>query len=73
MQQMFFSFISSPDIFVANRKKGSPHFRTVREYNIVTQGYGRASDCIRCGQCEAVYPQHLPVMELLENCRDMEA
>ena len=55
-----------PDIFtVANRRKGSPHFRTVREYNIVTQGKGKASQCLECGQCEAACPQGLPVMSLL--------
>ena len=66
--------IPVPEIFaVANRKKGSPHFRTVREYDIVTQGRGRASACIRCGQCEGACPQHLPIIGLLEACRDMEA
>ena len=66
--------IPVPEIFaVANRKKGSPHFRTVRECDIVTQGRGRASDCIRCGQCEGACPQHLPIIGLLEACRDMEA
>ena len=66
--------IPIPDIFtVANRRKGSPHFRTVREYNIVTQGKGKASDCIQCGQCEGACPQHLPIISLLENCREMEA
>ena len=58
--------IPIPDIFtVANRRKGSPHFRTVREYNIVTQGKGKASQCLECGQCEAACPQGLPVMSLL--------
>ena len=66
--------IPIPEIFtVANRRKGSPQFRTVREYNIVTQGKGRASDCVQCGQCEGVCPQHLPIIELLEKCRSMEA
>ena len=65
--------IPIPEIFsVANRKKGSPHFRTVREYNIVTQGRGRASECIQCGQCEGACPQHLPIIELLEQSRSME-
>ena len=65
--------IPIPDIFtVANRCKGSPHFRTVREYNIVTQDRGRASDCVQCGQCEEACPQHLPIITLLEQCREME-
>ena len=65
--------IPIPEIFtVANRRKGSPHFRTVREYTIVTQEKGRASDCVQCGQCEGACPQHLPIISLLENCREME-
>ena len=65
--------IPIPDIFtVENRKKGSPEFRTKREYVIVTQGKGKASDCIQCGQCEAACPQHLPIIELLQQCRSLE-
>jgi predicted aldo/keto reductase-like oxidoreductase len=65
--------IPIPEIFtVENRKKGSPEFRTKREYTIVTTGRGRASDCIACGQCEAACPQHLPIISLLEQCRSME-
>ena len=65
--------IPIPDIFtVANRRKGSPHFRTVREYNNVTMGKGRASDCVQCGQCERACPQHLPIISLLEKGREME-
>ena len=58
-----------PEIFnVVNRSRGSAQFRTVREYNIVTLGKGKASDCVRCGQCEAACPQHLPIMDLLVQC-----
>ncbi len=65
--------IPIPEIFnVANRKKGSPRFRTVREYNIVTQDKGKASDCIECGQCEAACPQHLEIIDLLKSFRELE-
>ena len=65
--------IPIPEVFnVVNRKKGSPEFRTKREYTIVTQNKGKASDCIACGQCEAVCPQHLPIIELLQDCRALE-
>ena len=65
--------IPIPEIFtVENRKAGSPFFRTLREYSIVTQGKGKASDCIACGQCENACPQHLPIIELLEKARDLE-
>ena len=65
--------IPIPDIFtVENRKKGSPEFRTKREYAIVTAGKGKASECLQCGQCESVCPQHLPIITLLEQCRNLE-
>ena len=65
--------IPIPEIFtVANRRKGSPKFRTVREYTIVTRGKGRASECIQCGQCESACPQHLPIIRLLEEAVEME-
>ena len=32
----------------------------------MAQGHGRAADCIACGQCESVCPQHLPIIELLK-------
>ena len=66
--------IPIPEIFnVVNRKRGSAAFRTVREYNIVTQGKGRASDCVSCGQCESVCPQHLPIIRLLRECKELES
>ena len=65
--------IPIPEIFaVENRKKGSPEFRIKREYAIVTNGRGKASDCIQCGQCEAACPQQLPIISLLENARQYE-
>ena len=65
--------IPIPDIFtVENRRKGSPEFRTKREYTIVTQDKGKASDCIACGQCESVCPQHLEIISLLQKCVNLE-
>ena len=62
--------IPIPEIFnVINRRKGSPEFRTIREYQIVTQGAGKASDCISCGQCENACPQGLKIVSLLRQCR----
>ncbi len=63
--------IPIPEIFnVINRRKGSPEFRTVREYGIVTAGRGKASDCVACGQCERVCPQGLKIISLLRQCRE---
>jgi predicted aldo/keto reductase-like oxidoreductase len=64
--------IPIPEIFtVYNRKEGSPHFRTVREYTIVTTDRGKASDCVQCGQCEGACPQHLEIISLLGKCREL--
>lgn len=66
--------IPIPEIFnVVNRRKGSPEFRTLREYVIVTHNRGKASDCVGCGQCESVCPQHLPIIRLLKDCQSLEA
>ena len=34
-------------------------------YNILTDKFGKARDCVACGQCEGVCPQHLPIIEKL--------
>ena len=65
--------IPIPEIFtVYNRKEGSVAFRTKREYDIVTTGKGKASDCIACAQCENACPQHLPIIDLLKKCAEIE-
>lgn len=35
-------------------------------YSRLTQNFGKASDCIGCGKCEKVCPQHLPIREDLK-------
>ena len=36
-------------------------------YEHLTASFGKASDCLHCGACEAMCPQHLPIRQYLEN------
>ena len=59
--------IMIPDIFACyNSKKQYKDWNSSMYYNVSTNGKGKASDCIECGQCEAVCPQKLPIREYLK-------
>ena len=65
--------IHIPDIFRAlNTARLYPGDNRPKMFykNLVGAGSGRAGDCIGCGQCESVCPQHLPVIELLKEAAD---
>lgn len=38
-----------------------------QKYTALQPKYGKASDCIVCGACEKICPQHLPIRKLLRN------
>lgn len=40
-------------------------------YETYSHGHAKASDCIACGKCEQICPQHLPITRLLGRCADM--
>ena len=61
--------ISIPDLFaVMNTKQLYHDWNADYYYSEVHTGPGRkASDCLKCGKCEKVCPQHLPIRQLLED------
>ncbi len=65
--------ISIPDVFrcINTMKLYDEDFRPRMFYNGLVTGHGKASDCIQCGQCEGVCPQHLPIINLLKDAAEI--
>ena len=60
--------IAIPELFATMNAKQIHHdWHTDYYYNAVYALPGhKASDCVKCGKCESVCPQHLPIRQLLE-------
>ena len=65
--------INIPEIFKAvNKQLGNGQLAEAREAYMIAAPEGhKASDCIKCRQCEGACPQHLHITDLLEQAREM--
>ncbi|MCR5773541.1 MAG: aldo/keto reductase [Lachnospiraceae bacterium] len=65
--------ISIPDVFrtVNTLYRYPDDWRAKNFYEGLVSRSGKASDCIACGQCESVCPQHLPIIKLLKEASGM--
>lgn len=58
--------IAIPDLFSCyNDYKSFKSWNVEYIYNVSTKTGGKASDCIGCGKCEEICPQHLEIRKLL--------
>ncbi len=65
--------ISIPDVFrtINTLRRYPDDWRSKNFYSGLVQRSGRASDCIACGQCERVCPQHLPIIDLMKEAAEI--
>lgn len=61
--------ISIPNLFACLNAKQIYHDWNADYYyeDVYTKQNGKASDCIACGKCERICPQHLPIRKLLRD------
>jgi hypothetical protein len=63
--------IPIPDVFSClNSRQVYSDWSTIFYYEVYTENKGKASSCIKCGKCESICPQHLPIRELLKTAAD---
>lgn len=61
--------IRIPDLFAVYNAKKTFHDWNADYYyhQVLTKDHGSAGDCIKCGMCEKVCPQHLSIRDLLQD------
>ncbi|MBQ3064338.1 MAG: aldo/keto reductase [Clostridia bacterium] len=58
--------VKIPDIIAClNAAKASIAWNARHAYGLYTEAGGKGSDCLACGACEAVCPQHLAISDLM--------
>ena len=63
--------ISIPDLFGCyNGKKIFIDWNAGYYYSVHTKTGGKPEQCLQCGQCEGVCPQHLNIIELLQTVKN---
>lgn len=64
--------IDIPALFACmNAKKLFNDWNSGFYYEQMLSSGGKASDCIKCGKCEKLCPQHLPIRKLLEDVAEV--
>lgn len=60
--------IQIPELFSCFNTRHTFHSWNQNLYynNLTADGHGKASDCLKCGKCENICPQHLPIRDLLQ-------
>ena len=65
--------ISIPDVFrtINTLRRYPDDWRAKNFYSGVASRGGKAADCVECGQCEGVCPQHLPIIKLMKEAAEI--
>jgi len=54
-------------LYNQDRRDGADHAADMEKYKGIAETGGKASECIACGQCEGICPQHLSIIDGLKD------